>query len=124
MALLGSDLGGAEIFTMAFTYTLLGAGMIFMGRGFRKLKAWIKIPGSIFAALGLLGFPLGTLINGYILYLIHSKKGQMVLSEEYRDAIAATPHIKYKTPIYLVILLALVILVIFGGIGFAIFLDA
>ena len=38
-----------------------------------------------------------SLILGYILYLLLSKKGSMVFSPEYRLIIERTPHIKYRT---------------------------
>lgn len=99
----GGMIGGMTIFL------LLGILMIFLGKWFRSLNPKLKIPGSILAALGLLQFPIGTLINGYILYLIHSQKGKMVLSAEYKDVIEATPDIKYKTSKVVIVLGILVI---------------
>ena len=97
-------------------FAVLAALYLWVGRGLRTLKSSIKIPATIIAALGLLSFPVGTLINGYILYLIHSAKGKMVFSEEYSKVIAATPHIKYKTPLLVWIFLGIIVL----GIGAAI----
>lgn len=96
---------------------LLGlAGLqIWAGIGLRRLSPWARIPSGILSGIGLLGFPLGTLINGYILYLLFSKKGAMVFSEEYRQAIQQTPHIKYRTSIVVWILLVLLLLLIGGG---------
>ena len=74
------------------------------------MNSKIKIPATIFSAIGLLSVPIGTLINGYILYLIYSAKGNMVFSEEYRKVIAATPNIKYKTSIIIWIFLGIVVL--------------
>jgi hypothetical protein len=51
----------------------------------------------------------------YILYLLFSKKGATVFSEEYQRVIAATPEIKYRTSIVIWILLALLLLLI--GVG-------
>ena len=64
------------------------------------------------AGFGLLGFPIGTLINAYILYLFLSKKGRTIYSPEYQEVIAATPHVKYRTSIVVWILLALVVVLI------------
>jgi len=75
----------------------IGIGQGFIAVGLRGLKSWARIPASLFAGLGLLAFPLGTLINGYILYLLLSAKGRMVFSPEYREVIRQTPEIKYKT---------------------------
>ncbi|MBW2714153.1 MAG: hypothetical protein JRC77_10440 [Deltaproteobacteria bacterium] len=92
---LGSDL---QIAT-----TLLGGGVlcfitVWIGRSLRKLKAQARIPVLLTSLVGLINFPLGTLINGYILWLVFSAKGKMVFSEEYAQVIQQTPHIKYKTP--------------------------
>jgi uncharacterized Tic20 family protein len=95
---------------------LLGAGQLWVGTGLRRLKKWARIPSGILSGIGLLGFPLGTLINGYILYLIFSQKGKTVFSEEYQAVIEQTPHIKYRTSILVWILLGLVLVLITAGI--------
>lgn len=69
----------------------------FVGTALRKLKGWSRIAVGILSGIGLLGFPIGTIINAYILILIFGKKGSMVFSEPYREIIAATPHVKYKS---------------------------
>ena len=97
----------------AMVLIALSAGLIAVGVGLRRLRKWARVPTGIFSGLGLLGFPIGTLINGYILYLVFSRKGRMVFSDEYQDVIAQTPHIKYRTSIVVWILLAL-LLVLFG----------
>ena len=55
---------------------LLGAGQILVGTGLRRLRRWARVPTGILSGLGLLGFPIGTLINAYVLYLIFSPKGR------------------------------------------------
>lgn len=77
-------------------YLTFGAIFGALGYGFRRTRPWIKIPGAIVASLGLLAFPIGTLINAHILYLLFSRKGQTVLSAPYQEIIAATPHVKYR----------------------------
>ena len=70
------------------------------------------------SAIGLLGFPIGTLINGYILYLFLSKKGRTIFAPAYQDVIAATPHVKYRTSIVIWIFLALLVgLILFAAVG-------
>lgn len=88
---------------------LLCAGMVVTGRGLHTLKRWARVPTGIFSGLGLLGFPVGTLINGYILWLVFSKKGQVVLSEDYKAIVAATPHVRYRTSIVVWVLFAVVV---------------
>jgi len=90
----------------------LGAGYAFAGWGLRGLRPWGRIVGIVLAGFGLLGFPVGTLINAYILYLFLSKKGRTIYSPEYQDVIAATPHVKYKTSILVWIFLALLVALI------------
>lgn len=94
---------------------LLGVGQFLVGRGLRKLLPWTRTPTAILSGFGLLGFPVGTLINGYILYLVLSQKGRMVLSEEYSRVVAQTPHIVYKSSLAVRVLLWLVLLFILVG---------
>lgn len=110
-----SRLGGPLASFLAFILILVGVGQIVVGTGLRRLRSWARIPTGILSGLGLLSFPIGTLINAYILYLVFSRKGKMVFSEEYRAVMEQTPHIKYRTSILVWILIGLVVLVI----GFA-----
>jgi hypothetical protein len=82
------------------------------GWGVRQLRPWSRVIVGIVSGLGLFGFPIGTIINAYIFYLIFSKKGAMLFTPEYHAAIAQTPHIRYRTSIVVWILLGLVVLVI------------
>ncbi|MGE9295746.1 MAG: hypothetical protein ACQKBV_05605 [Puniceicoccales bacterium] len=108
---IGMAANGDDSFMLIFMalYAVLGVLIILLARGIRKLKRWTRIPATILACLGLLNIPIGTLINGYILWLIWSRKGKMVFSEEYQDVIEKTPHIKYKTPLVVWILVGLVL---------------
>ena len=105
---------GAKDASIGVTLLLigLGVGQFFAGWGVRALRRWGRIVGCILSAIGLIGFPIGTLINGYILYLFLSKKGRTIFAPEYQEVIAATPHVKYRTSIVVWILLALVVLLI------------
>jgi len=87
----------------------LGAGQLSAGWAVRALRPWGRTVGCILSAIGLIGFPIGTLINGYILYLFLSKKGRTIFAPEYQDVIAATPHVKYRTSIIVWIFLALIV---------------
>jgi hypothetical protein len=91
-----------------------------VGFGMRRLRAWARIFAVIFSCLGLFAFPLGTLINGYILYLLLHRRGKTVMTTEYQRIIAATPHVRYRTSLWVWIILALVILAILT----AVFLPA
>lgn len=120
LAALGSR-GGGEAAVIGAVLLVLGAGQLWVGAGVRRLKSWARIPVGILSGFGLLGFPMGTLINGYILYLVFSKKGQTVFSDEYRIVIEQTPHIKYRTSIVVWIFLGLVLVLIGIGIIAAVF---
>jgi hypothetical protein len=104
-----SEPSGAVV---ALLLVALGVGQLFAGWGVRALRPWGRIVGCVLSAIGLIGFPIGTLINAYILYLLLSKKGRMVFSPEYQDIIAATPHIKYRISIIVWIFLALLVALI------------
>jgi hypothetical protein len=105
---------------LAIGMLVLGAGQVWVGTGLRRLKRWARIPVGILSGIGLIGFPLGTIINAYILYLVFGKKGVTVFSDEYRLVIEQTPHIKYKTSIVVWIFLGLVLLLIVAGLVAAI----
>lgn len=98
--------------TVGIMFIALAGVQIWAGIGLRQLKPWARIPAGILSGLGLLAVPLGTLINGYILYLLFCKKGSMVFSEPYQRVIAETPHIKYRTSILVWIFLGLLVLLI------------
>ena len=81
----------------------------------RKLKRGSRIGVGIISGIGVLGFPIGTLINGYILYLFFSQKGNYILTPEYAEIVRQTPHIKHKTSIIIWIFVGLLVLLILGG---------
>lgn len=88
---------------------------VWIGRGLRTLNPKVKIPAGVLAGIGLIGFPVGTLINGYILYLLFSQKGTMVFSDDYKQIIADTPDVKYRTSVIVWIFLALLVVLFVGG---------
>jgi hypothetical protein len=57
---------------------------------------------------------LGTLINVYILVKLCGKQGSFVMTPEYQRIIAATPHVKRKSSIASMVLLAILIIVLIG----------
>jgi hypothetical protein len=94
----------------------LGVLQIWSGIGVRKLRPAARIGATVISAIGLLGFPIGTLISAYFLYLLLSQKGSYVFSDAYKQVIAQTPHMRYKTSILtwivVILLVTLVLLVI------------
>ena len=77
-------------------YGFLAAVLFALGIGFRRLHSWVRIPGAIFSGIGLLGFPIGTLISAWILYLMFCRAGRVVLAPTYRAVIDATPQVRYR----------------------------
>tara|TARA_R110002050_G_scaffold209687_1_gene345693 strand:+ start:210 stop:908 length:699 start_codon:yes stop_codon:yes gene_type:complete len=112
-----SSEGAGVSLLVAIALLVLSPLQFIVARWLRQLNPKARTPATIFSVLGLLGFPIGTIINGYFLYLLQSKKGATVFSAEYAKVIAATPHIKYKTPIVVWILFGLVVLLIVAAIA-------
>lgn len=102
--------------TVSVAFFLLGVLQAFVAVGLRKLQRWTRIPVGIVSGIGLLSFPIGTLINGYILYLVFSQKGSQVFSPEYQEIIRQTPHIRYRTSILVKILAFLLLLILSLGV--------
>ena len=103
---------------IALFVTAVGVGQLFAGWGVRALRPWGRIAGCVLSAIGLLAFPIGTLINAYILYLLLAKKGRTIFGPEYQDIVAATPDVKYRTSVVVWIFLALIAgLILFAAFG-------
>jgi hypothetical protein len=115
--------GGSEV-GMLIGGALLMLGLIvfqwILAGGLRKLRPWVRIPTIILSIIGLIGFPIGTLISGYILYLMLSAKSKMIFSPEYQQVIAATPHLRYRTSLLRTVLIVLLVIAVFMAIGFLI----
>ena len=116
----GSESAPGVVMGVGVLFITLGVLQFVIGRWLQKLNPKARTPATVLSAIGLLGFPIGTLVNAYILYLLRSQKGEMVLSEYYQGVVAATPHIKYKTPVLVWICgILLVLLLVFGVIAAA-----
>jgi len=84
-----------------------------LGTGLRRLSPWVRTPVMLLSIAGMTGFPIGTIICGWILSLVATKKGEFVFSAEYREIIRQTPHMQCKITLISVfgmILLALIVL--------------
>ncbi|OYW72408.1 MAG: hypothetical protein B7Z37_24940 [Verrucomicrobia bacterium 12-59-8] len=109
---------GGSLLVGGFFFAL-GAGQGVVAYGLRRLQGWARIPTIILSCIGLLGFPVGTLINLYILVKVAGKQGQFVMTPEYQRIIAATPHVKRKSSIVAVVLLVLLVIILIGIIAAA-----
>ncbi|MCW8963968.1 MAG: hypothetical protein OQL16_09240 [Gammaproteobacteria bacterium] len=103
--------------TIASIFLLLGIFQFWAARLLRALSPRAKIPVTIFSVIGLTGFPVGTIINLYILYAIYCKKGRFILSKDYQEIVAATPDIKHQTSILVWIFMGLIVLAIVAAIA-------
>jgi hypothetical protein len=115
---ISSQRGGFRFeFAVGLLYPVFAVVFGWLGRGFHKLDPRVRIPGGVFCGLGLLAFPLGTLINAYFLYLICSAKSTIVFSPAYKEIIRQTPHVKCRTSLVMWIVLILLLAFIALGIG-------
>lgn len=88
---------GVHELLISVTLLALGVFQFLVGNGLRKFQRFARICAGVISALGLLAFPVGTLINVLILGTLFRKKSRMIFSEPYKEIIAATPHVKYKS---------------------------
>lgn len=103
---------GLQSFLVGAFATGLGVFQGWTGLQLRKCSPAARIPAIFLSAIGLLGIPIGTLMNAFFLYLIVGKKGKEVLTTEYQQVIASTPHIKQKTSIIVWIFVGLLVVVV------------
>lgn len=97
-----------------FLLNLLFGGLTFwIGKGLWQFNLRVRIVTILLSALGLLSFPFGTLVNGYIIYLLAGEKGTRVFSSEYQEIVRATPHVKYQLPWLMASVMAIVLGAIF-----------
>jgi len=94
-----------------------------VGMELRTLKRWARVAAGILSGIGLLSIPIGTIINGYILYLLFGKKGAEVFSPGYQMVIAETPGVKGKTSVMVWVVMGLMVLLCIIGILVVIFVK-
>lgn len=115
-----NDSGSRAVLSGLVAVYVIMAGINFaLGRGLRLLEPWSRWVESVVIGLGVLSVVISVatavafnrdevvpsvgggavvgLVYGYVLYLLLSSKGATVFSPAYKDVIARTPHIKYKT---------------------------
>ncbi|OUW85160.1 MAG: hypothetical protein CBD74_03645 [Saprospirales bacterium TMED214] len=105
-----------EAVIFGVVYLVIALIQIAVGTGLRKFTPIGKFGGIIFGMMGLLAIPLGTLLSGYMLYLLLSAKGKYIFSPEYQEVLKATPHIVYKTPTIIVVF-GVLLLILFIAVG-------
>ncbi|MGC6467505.1 MAG: hypothetical protein ACON38_16190 [Akkermansiaceae bacterium] len=107
----------AEEIVYFSSLVLIPVLLIWAGRSIRKLKTSGRILNVILFGISLIGFPIGTLIGVYALYLLLGPKSWTVFSADYREIITATPQIKYRTSRISWILLAALLFVLAFVVG-------
>ena len=92
-----------------------GTALVYVGRGLWLLRPSIKPAAVTLSVLGLTLFPPGTIMHAHLLCLLLCRKGRMILSPEYAEICRQTPHIRYRAPVWnLVVVGAIVVgLIIF-----------
>lgn len=110
-------MGGAGfVVIVILLYGGLGALNYWLGKGLRQLDPKVRTLATVLFVIGLIGFPVGTMLSLYFLYLLHSEKGKRVMTPEYQQIVELTPHIKYKTSwiawLALILLIAFIITVV------------
>ncbi len=75
-----------------------GALMAWLAYSIFSLRAWTRIPVCWLAALGLIQFPIGTVLNSYVLYLFIAPSAGVLLSPRYRAVVAATQALSIRSP--------------------------
>jgi hypothetical protein len=111
-----TDAEAALGWAVVVLYLAVGALSIAVARGLRAFKPWARTTCIVLSFIGLLGFPIGTLINGYILYLLFAAKGRRIFEPDYPAIVAATPHIEYRTSALVWVVVALLLLAIVAAI--------
>ena len=110
--------GSAEAIGYLVGTILLPLCFLILGYGLHKLTAIARIIAGILSTFGLFAVPVGTAISILLLYILFCKKGRFVTTPAYKQIIARTPHIKRKASIVVWVFLALLLLILAGGIFF------
>lgn len=100
---------------LLFTVVLAVCGTL--AYGYRTLKPWVKYVGTPVSCIGLLGVPVGTLLHGYILYLVWCEQGRRILQPDYAAIIRSTPQVRYKATTGDKVAMALLAALILGGVA-------
>jgi hypothetical protein len=104
--------GDSSLLAVALVVLLLGVFQGAVGIGLVRLQSWARIPGIFICCLGLLAFPIGTIINLVILVSLAGKKAGRVMSADYHEIIAQTPHLKPRASKAAIILLIILLVIL------------
>jgi hypothetical protein len=84
---------------MAFLAVVISPILIITGRRTQDLQTSGRGMATLLGIVGMLFVPVGTILGAYQLYLLWSRPGVFVYSQEYRRVIALTPGVRsYTSP--------------------------
>ncbi|WP_395737689.1 hypothetical protein [Prosthecobacter sp.] len=84
-----------------------------LGAGLRRLKPWARVPVAVISGILLLvSIPtvVGPTMNGYVLWLMLSEKGRIVMSPGYERIVGLTPEVKTRFSIVSILFIVLLVL--------------
>ena len=84
------------LFTVIVVTLTLAAVAVVTAWNLGHLNSAGRVLGAIGGCIALFGFPLGTLIGVFMLWTLLGKQGSVVFSQEYSDAVAATPQLQFR----------------------------
>ena len=97
---------------LAFWATLATAQLI-AAFGLYRFQPWARMLAIPICVVWLAGIGLGTLLGLFFLYLLLSRKGAYVFSDEYKSIRKATPQVKYKmSAISMMIVVGLLLIIV------------
>jgi len=101
---------GFMILTLGFALVAVGVGYGFLARYLRRLDGRARVPAIVGASLLLFGFPIFTVGGAVGLWALADAQVERVLSAEYREVVARTPHLTKKPGILIPLLGPILIL--------------
>ncbi len=99
------------ILFLGLAVTTAGVAYGFLARHLRRLDGRARIPAIVGASLLLFGLPVFTVGGAVGLWALADAQIEQVLSEEYRQVVARTPHLTRKPTIWIPLLGPLLLLV-------------
>ena len=76
---------------------LFGMGQLIVGIQVRRFRPGARIGAIIFCVLWLLFIPVGTIIGCACLWYLDRPAAKYVVTQDYRDIMRRTPHIRFRT---------------------------
>lgn len=104
-------------------FLLFGVVIAMAAYGLRRLRGWARWIAVVISAIGLLGFPIGTIISALILVNLLGTKANLVFSPAYQEIIAATPHVKMKTSMAMKVVLVILLLILVSIVAWVSLMD-